>query len=164
MTSPQSATSTASAGRSSKEEWKLRAQLAAAYRIFDHFGWCELIYGHISTRVPGPDHHFLINPYGLRYDEVTASSLVKIDLEGNLVEPSDYSINPAGFVIHSAIHQYREDAHCVMHTHTRAGMALSHVAVAKWGPIQVMRTSRTRCRTEACESSTAGHQTSPPSM
>ncbi len=125
VTSPQSATSTATAGRSSQEEWKLRVQLAAAYRIFDHFGWCELIYGHISTRVPGPDHHFLINPYGLRYDEVTASSLVKIDLEGNLVEPSDYSCNPAGFVIHSAIHQYRADAHCVMHSHTRAGMAVA---------------------------------------
>ena len=103
----------------------LRVQLAAAYRIFDHLGWCELIYGHISMRVPGPEHHFLINPYGLRYDEITASSLVKIDLDGNLVEPSGYSFNPAGFVIHSAIHEHRGDAHCVMHTHTRAGMAIA---------------------------------------
>ena len=106
-------------------EQDLRVQLAAAYRIFDHLGWCELIYGHISMRVPGPEHHFLINPYGLRYDEITASSLVKIDLDGNLVEPSEYSFNPAGFVIHSAIHEHREDAHCVMHTHTRAGMAIA---------------------------------------
>ena len=106
-------------------ERDLRVQLAAAYRIFDHLGWCELIYGHISIRVPGPEHHFLINPYGLRYDEITASSLVKIDLDGNLVEPSEYSFNPAGFVIHSAIHEHREDAHCVMHTHTRAGMAIA---------------------------------------
>ena len=106
-------------------ERDLRVQLAAAYRIFDHLGWCELIYGHISMRVPGPEHHFLINPYGLRYDETTASSLVKIDLDGNLVEPSEYSFNPAGFVIHSAIHEHREDAHCVMHTHTRAGMAIA---------------------------------------
>ena len=106
-------------------ERDLRVQLAAAYRIFDHLGWCELIYGHISMRVPGPGHHFLINPYGLRYDEITASSLVKIDLDGNLVEPSEYSFNPAGFVIHSAIHEHREDAHCVMHTHTRAGMAVA---------------------------------------
>ena len=106
-------------------ERDLRVQLAAAYRIFDHLGWCELIYGHISMRVPGPEHHFLINPYGLRYDEITASSLVKIDLDGNLVEPSEYSFNPAGFVIHSAIHEHRDDAHCVMHTHTRAGMAIA---------------------------------------
>ena len=106
-------------------ERDLRVQLAAAYRIFDHLGWCELIYGHISMRVPGPEHHFLINPYGLRYDEITASGLVKIDLDGNLVEPSEYSFNPAGFVIHSAIHEHREDAHCVMHTHTRAGMAVA---------------------------------------
>ncbi|MCY3760363.1 MAG: class II aldolase/adducin family protein [Gemmatimonadetes bacterium] len=112
-------------GEACAAEGDLRVQLAAAYRIFDHLGWCELIYGHISMRVPGPEHHFLINPYGLRYDEITASSLVKIDLDGNLVEPSEYSFNPAGFVIHSAIHEHREDAHCVMHTHTRAGMAIA---------------------------------------
>ena len=108
-----------------KTEEELRVQLAAAYRIFDYLGWCELIYAHISMRVPGPEHHFLINPYGLRYDEVTASSLVKIDLDGNIVEPTDFPFNPAGFVIHSAIHAHREDAHCVMHTHTRAGMAVA---------------------------------------
>ena len=97
----------------------------AACRIFDHLGWCELIYGHISMRVPGPEPHFLINPYGLRFDEVTASSLVKIGLDGNPVEASDYSVNGAAFVIHSAFHQERKDAHCVMHTHTRAGMAVA---------------------------------------
>ena len=107
------------------DEKQLRIQLAAAYRIFDHLGWCELIYGHISMRVTGPEHHFLINPYGLRDDEITASSLVKIDLDGNLVEPSEYNFNPAGFVIHSDIHQYRENAHCVMHTHTTNGMAIA---------------------------------------
>ena len=106
-------------------EQDLRVQLAACYRIVDYFDWCELIYGHISLRVPGPEHHFLINPYGLRYDEITASSLVKIDLDGNLVESSDYPFNPAGFVIHSAIHEHRENAHCVIHTHTRAGMAVA---------------------------------------
>ena len=112
-------------GPTAGEERDLRVQLAAAYRIFHHLGWCELIYGHISLRVPGPEHHFLINPYGLRYDEVTATNLVKIDLEGDLVEPSEYGFNPAGFVIHSAIHQHRENAHCIMHTHTRAGMAIA---------------------------------------
>ena len=125
MTSPQSAIATDATQAHSRDEWELRVQLAAAYRIFDHLGWCELIYGHISMRVPGPEHHFLINPYGLRYDEVKASNLVKIDLDGNLVEAGDYSINPAGFVIHSAIHAHAPDAHCVMHTHTRAGMAVA---------------------------------------
>jgi ribulose-5-phosphate 4-epimerase/fuculose-1-phosphate aldolase len=108
-----------------ESERELRRQLAAAYRIFDHFGWTHLIYGHITMRVPGPEKHFLINPFGLRYDEVTASNLVKIDLAGNEVEPSEYPVNPAGFIIHSAIHAAREDAHCVMHTHTVAGMALA---------------------------------------
>ena len=117
--------SSATATRETSDEWQLRAQLAAAYRIFDHLGWCELIYAHISMRVPGPEHHFLINPYGLRYDEVTASSLVKIDLDGQPVESSEYGVNPAGFVIHSAIHANRDDGHCVMHTHTRAGMAVA---------------------------------------
>ena len=125
MSSTLSAPATSTAQELNPDEWELRVQLAAAYRIFDHLGWCELIYGHISMRLPGPQHHFLINPYGLRYDEVTASSLVKIDLDGNLVEPADYPVNPAGFVIHSAIHEHREDAHCVMHTHTRAGMAVA---------------------------------------
>jgi ribulose-5-phosphate 4-epimerase/fuculose-1-phosphate aldolase len=106
-------------------EWALRVQLAAAYRIADHLGWSELIYTHISARVPGPEHHFLINPYGLRFDEVSASSLVKIDSEGNAVAPGPYAANKAGFIIHSAIHMAREDAQCVWHMHTLAGMAVS---------------------------------------
>jgi len=106
-------------------EWELRQQLAAAYRIVAYFGWDYLIYGHLSVRVPGPERHFLINPFGLMYDEVTASNLVKIDLDGNLVEPGPYTVNPAGFVIHGAIHAARPDAHCVMHTHTIAGMTLA---------------------------------------
>src|SRR5262249_36270983 len=99
----------------SEEEWALRVELAAAYRIFDHLGWTELVYNHITARVPGPGHHFLINPFGLMYREVRASNLVKIDLEGNKVVPSDFPVNPAGFVIHSAIHGAVEDARCIMH-------------------------------------------------
>src|SRR5260221_9580154 len=106
-------------------ERELRRKLAAAYRLFDYFGWTHLIYGHITVRVPGPDKHSLINPFGLRYDEVTASNLVKIDLSGRAVEPSVHPVNPAGFIIHSAIHEAREDAHCVMHTHTIPGMAMA---------------------------------------
>jgi ribulose-5-phosphate 4-epimerase/fuculose-1-phosphate aldolase len=103
----------------------LRRQLAAAYRLVDHFGWTELIYGHLTARVPGDQPHFLINPYGLNYDEVTASNLVKIDLEGNKVEASPHPVNYAGFVIHSAIHMAHATRHrVVMHTHTRAGMAV----------------------------------------
>ena len=104
-------------------EKELRVQLAAAYRTFNYLKWDYLIYGHLTVRVPGPNKHFLINPFGLRYDEVNASNLVKIDLEGNIVEPSEHPVNPAGFIIHSAIHSTREDAHCVMHTHTPSGMA-----------------------------------------
>ena len=114
-----------SQARIAPAEWELRVQTAAAYRIVAHMGWSENIWGHISTRVPGPEHHFLLNPYGLRYDEITASSLVKIDLDGNIVQSSDYPVNPAGFVIHSAIHMHREDAICVIHTHTREGMAVA---------------------------------------
>jgi ribulose-5-phosphate 4-epimerase/fuculose-1-phosphate aldolase len=103
----------------------LRRQLAAAYRLVDHFGWTELIYGHLTARVPGDKPHFLINPYGLNYDEVTASNLVKIDLDGNKVEPSPHPVNYAGFVIHSAVHMAHAGHHkVVMHTHTRAGMAV----------------------------------------
>jgi ribulose-5-phosphate 4-epimerase/fuculose-1-phosphate aldolase len=106
-------------------EWVLRRQLAAAYRLVEHFGWTELIYGHLTARVPGEAPHFLINPYGLNYDEVTASNLVKIDLEGKIVEPSEHPVNYAGFVIHSAIHMAHAERHkVVMHTHTRAGMAV----------------------------------------
>jgi ribulose-5-phosphate 4-epimerase/fuculose-1-phosphate aldolase len=106
-------------------EWDLRVQLAAAYRVADHLGWAELIYTHISARVPGPEHHFLINPYGLRFDEVTASSLVKVDLEGNPVGPQAHQANKAGFIIRSAIHAARPDAACVWHMHTLAGMAVA---------------------------------------
>jgi ribulose-5-phosphate 4-epimerase/fuculose-1-phosphate aldolase len=109
----------------SPAEWALRVQLAGAYRVADHLGWAELIYTHISARVPGPEHHFLINPYGLRFDEVTASSLVKIDSHGEAVGPQVYSANKAGFIIHSAIHMAREDAQCVWHMHTLPGMAVS---------------------------------------
>ena len=106
-------------------EQDLRIQLAAAYRIVEDLGWSFLIFGHLTVRVPGPEKHFLINPYGLMYDEVNASNLVKIDLEGNIVEPSDWDINPAGFIIHSAIHSSKPDAHCVLHTHTTAGMGMA---------------------------------------
>lgn len=110
----------------SSEEWELRVQLAAAYRIIEHLGWSELIWTHTTVRVPGPEHHFLINPYGLRFDEIRASNLLKIDLNGNLVagQPQQ-AFNPAGFVIHSAIHMARQNARCVMHTHTTAGMAVA---------------------------------------
>jgi ribulose-5-phosphate 4-epimerase/fuculose-1-phosphate aldolase len=109
----------------SAEEWQARVDLAAAYRLVAHYGWDDLIFTHISARVPGADHHFLLNPYGMMFDEVTASSLVKVDLEGNIVMPSPYSINPAGFTIHSAVHAAREDALCVMHLHTENGIAVS---------------------------------------
>jgi len=111
--------------RESGAERALRVQLAAAYRIADHLGWSELIYTHISLRVPGPEHHFLINPYGLRFDEVTASNLVKIDMDGKPAGASAYKANEAGFVIHGAVHMARDDAQCVFHTHTLAGMAVS---------------------------------------
>jgi ribulose-5-phosphate 4-epimerase/fuculose-1-phosphate aldolase len=106
-------------------EHQLREQLAAAYRVADYLGWSELIYTHISVRVPGPEHHFLINPYGLSFDEVTASSLVKIDVDGNPVGSQQYKANKAGFIIHSAIHMARPDAACVWHMHTLAGMAVA---------------------------------------
>jgi ribulose-5-phosphate 4-epimerase/fuculose-1-phosphate aldolase len=107
------------------EEWQARVDLAAAYRLVALYGWDDLIFTHISSRVPGPEHHFLLNPYGMMFDEVTASSLVKIDLEGNRVVDSPYFINPAGFTIHSAVHAAREDALCVMHLHTDYGIAVS---------------------------------------
>ncbi len=106
-------------------EWRVRVDLAALYRLAALSGWDDLIFTHISARVPGPEHHFLINPFGLRFSEVTASSLVKINYEGELVEPSAYGINYAGFVIHSAIHHAREDAHYVLHFHTDDGTAVS---------------------------------------
>ncbi len=111
--------------RVSAEEWQVRCELAALYRLVALHGWDDMIYTHISARVPGPEHHFLINPYGLFFNEITASSLVKIDLEGNIVEPSRYAVNPAGFTIHSAIHDAREDAKFVLHVHADAGIAVS---------------------------------------
>ena len=106
-------------------EAELRVQLAAAYRLVEHFGWNESIYGHLTTRVPGPERHFLINPYGLRYGEVTASNLVKITLDGEIVGESEWPVNAAGYAIHGAIHKAAPDAHCVMHTHSPAGMAVA---------------------------------------
>lgn len=107
------------------DEADLRRQLAASYRIFAMLGWTELIYNHITVRVPGPQKHFLINPFGLHYTEVTASNLVKIDLQGRVVGESRHAVNPAGFTIHSAIHGAIDDAHCVMHTHTTTGCAVA---------------------------------------
>jgi ribulose-5-phosphate 4-epimerase/fuculose-1-phosphate aldolase len=109
----------------SPEEWQVRVDLAAAYRLVAEYGWDDLVFTHISARVPGPEHHFLINPYGMMFEEITASSLVKVDLEGKIVMESDYHINPAGFTIHSAVHAAREDALCVMHLHTDYGIAVS---------------------------------------
>lgn len=109
----------------SPQEWQARVDLAAAYRLVAHYDWDDLIFTHISARVPGADHHFLLNPYGMMFDEVTASSLVKVDLAGNIVMKSPYAINPAGFTIHSAVHAAREDALCVMHLHTENGIAVS---------------------------------------
>lgn len=109
----------------SPEEWQLRVDLAACYRLVAAYGWSDLVFTHVSARIPGPEHHFLINPYGLMFDEITASSLVKIDLNCNKISESAYPVNPAGFTIHSCIHQVRDDAGCVLHTHTRAGIAVS---------------------------------------
>ncbi|MEU5293809.1 class II aldolase/adducin family protein [Streptomyces umbrinus] len=109
----------------SAEELRLRRELAAVYRLVAHFRMTDLIFTHISVRLPGPEQHFLINPYGLLFEEITASNLVKIDLTGHPVEESQHPVNPAGFVIHSAIHAARSDAHCVLHTHTKAGCAVA---------------------------------------
>lgn len=106
-------------------EWERRVDLAACYRLVAMFGWDDLIFTHISARVPGPEHHFLINPYGLLFSEITASSLVKVDLDGNVLGDGAAEINPAGFVIHSAIHAAREDAACVLHVHSINGIAVS---------------------------------------
>jgi ribulose-5-phosphate 4-epimerase/fuculose-1-phosphate aldolase len=106
-------------------EWQLRVDLAACYRLVALYGWDDLIFTHVSARVPGPDHHFLINPYGMTFDEITASSLVKIDHDARKVLDSPYEINPAGFTIHSAIHAARDDARCVLHTHSVNGVAVS---------------------------------------
>ena len=109
----------------SAEEWQLRVDLAACYRLIAAYGWSDLVFTHVSARIPGPEHQFLINPYGLMFDEITASSLVKIDQSCNKLSESAYPVNPAGFTIHSCVHELREDAGCVLHTHTRAGIAVS---------------------------------------
>jgi ribulose-5-phosphate 4-epimerase/fuculose-1-phosphate aldolase len=109
----------------SVEEWKIRTDLAALYRLVARFGWDDLVFTHITARVPGDEHHFLINPYGLLYDEICASNLVKIDMQGNKVMDGPFDINPAGFVVHSAVHGVRDDAQCVLHWHSRAGVAVS---------------------------------------
>jgi ribulose-5-phosphate 4-epimerase/fuculose-1-phosphate aldolase len=109
----------------SPAEWAQRVELAACYRLGARFGWDDLVFTHISARIPGPDHHFLINPYGLTFDEVTASNLVKVDLAGRKVMDSPHDVNPAGFTIHSAVHAAREDAGCVLHVHSINGIAVS---------------------------------------
>ncbi|MBU3712104.1 MAG: class II aldolase/adducin family protein [Limnohabitans sp.] len=111
------------------DEWAARLELAACYRVFAHLGWTEMIYNHITVRLPdsvtGGEKHFLINPFGLHYSEVTASNLVKIDLQGRVLDGSSHPVNPAGFVVHSTLHDGIEGAHCVMHTHTTAGVAVA---------------------------------------
>ena len=113
--------------RVSEAEWALRVNLAACYRLVARYGMTDLIYNHITARVPGPAHHLLINGYGMLYEEVTASSLIKVDLAGNILEQPGhgYSVNAAGYIIHSAVHEAREDAQCVIHTHTPAGISIS---------------------------------------
>jgi ribulose-5-phosphate 4-epimerase/fuculose-1-phosphate aldolase len=106
-------------------EWTLRCDLAACYRLIALHGWDDLVFTHISARIPETDHHFLINPYGMMFEEITASSLVKVDMTGQPIGPSAYPVNPAGFVIHSAIHAARDDVICVLHTHTTAGVAVA---------------------------------------
>ena len=107
------------------DEWQIRLELAALYRAFDWLGWSESIYNHITARVPGAERHYLINPYGLNYNEVTATNLVKVNLAGETMDGSRFPVNRAGFVIHSAVHAAREDAHCIIHTHTTAGSAVA---------------------------------------
>lgn len=112
-------------GRVGDPEWETRVQLAGLFRLADYYGWSELVFTHISARVPGNEEHFLLNPFGLMFDEVTASSLVKIDLDGKIVDETPFDFHPAGFIIHGAVHAARPDVQCVIHNHTRAGMAIS---------------------------------------
>jgi ribulose-5-phosphate 4-epimerase/fuculose-1-phosphate aldolase len=133
-------------GRVSDEEWRLRVELAALYRLVAMQGWDSGIATHISMRVPGPEHHFLINPFGWFFEEITASSLVKIDCDGKIVQETPYEVNPAGFVVHSAVHMAREDAHCVVHLHTDEGVAVSSqkeglLPITQFGAISVGRLS-----------------------
>lgn len=122
----------------SEQEWQVRVDLAAAYRLVAYYGWDDLIFTHLSARVPGPEHHFLINPYGMMFEEITASSLVKVDLEGKIVMSSPFFVNPAGFTIHSAVHAARADAFCVIHLHTDHGIA---VAAQKNGLLPISQQS-----------------------
>lgn len=108
-----------------EREWQLRCDLAACYQLVALYGWTDLVFTHISLRLPGPDHHFLINPYGLMFEEITASSLIKVDADCRKLSESPHPVNPAGFIIHSAVHAARPDVQCVLHTHTRAGVAVS---------------------------------------
>jgi len=112
-------------GKVTDEEWALRVDLAAAYRIIAHYGWDDLVFTHLSVRIPGPEHQFLLNPYNMMFEEVIASSLIKVDVDGNAVQETPFVTNPAGFTIHSAVHMAREDGHAVMHLHTPAGQAVS---------------------------------------
>ncbi len=125
-------------GQVSAEEWQLRCDLAAAYRLVALHGWSDLVFTHISARLPGPEHHFLINPYGMLFEEITASSLIRVDAAGNKMQDSPFPVNPAGFTIHSAVHAVRDDARCVLHTHTRAGVA---VAAQKCGVLPISQQS-----------------------
>jgi ribulose-5-phosphate 4-epimerase/fuculose-1-phosphate aldolase len=122
----------------SESEWQLRVDLAAAYRLVAHYGWDDLIFTHISARVPDSNHHFLVNPFGMLFEEITASSLVKVDLAGKKIIDTPYEVNPAGFVIHSAVHEARENAQCVMHLHTNEGIAVS---IQKDGLLPLSQTS-----------------------
>ncbi len=119
-------------------EWEQRVNLAACYRLVAHYHWDDLIFTHISARVPGPEHHFLINPYGMLFEEINASSLVKVDLQGQAVMPGSHEINPAGFTIHSAVHAAREDAKCVLHVHSLNGVA---VGAQKGGVLPISQQS-----------------------
>ncbi len=112
-------------GKVSDEEWAMRVDLAACYQLVAHYGMSDMIFTHISARVPGTEDQFLINPYGLFFDEISASSLVKVDIDGNVLGDTSFKINPAGYTIHSAVHSARHDVSCVLHTHTTAGMAVS---------------------------------------
>ncbi|HSG88706.1 MAG TPA: class II aldolase/adducin family protein [Pseudomonadales bacterium] len=125
MSSSQKMTTPSVRDQVSAEEWQLRTDLAALYRLVAMQGWDDFLFTHLSARVPGPEHHFLLNPLGMTFDEVTASSLVKVDLDGNKVMETPYDVNAAGFTIHSAVHAAREDAICVMHLHTNDGVAVS---------------------------------------
>ncbi|MCW5773243.1 MAG: class II aldolase/adducin family protein [Rhodospirillaceae bacterium] len=117
--------SAASSHAFSEAEWRARVDLAAFYRLVHHYGMSMLVFNHITARAPGPEHHFLINEYGLSYEEVTPANLVKVDLDGNVVDGTGREINPAGYIIHSCIHRARKDVACVVHTHSRAGVAVS---------------------------------------